>query len=145
MTRSSSSPPANTMATIPPALLDRMEIIQVPGYTQEEKMEIAHRHLIPKQLEQHGLTPQQIQIPPEATLAIITRYTREAGVRSLDRKFGAICRAVAVKVAEGQHKETKPDRSEVTEGEGRYPTRSLGTDDVVLFHATTTQPLHYDL
>ncbi|XP_053126600.1 lon protease homolog 2, peroxisomal isoform X1 [Hemicordylus capensis] len=113
---------ANTTATIPPALLDRMEIIQVPGYTQEEKIEIAHRHLIPKQLEQHGLTPQQIQIPQEATLAIITRYTREAGVRSLDRKFGAICRAVAVKVAEGQHKETKPDRSEATEGEeGREP------------------------
>ncbi|XP_060109729.1 LOW QUALITY PROTEIN: lon protease homolog 2, peroxisomal [Heteronotia binoei] len=108
---------ANTTATIPPALLDRMEVIQVPGYTQEEKMEIAHRHLILKQLEQHGLTPQQIQIPPEATLAIITRYTREAGVRSLDRKFGAICRAVAVKVAEGQHKETKPERSEGTEGE----------------------------
>ncbi|XP_066493231.1 lon protease homolog 2, peroxisomal [Tiliqua scincoides] len=108
---------ANTTATIPPALLDRMEIIQVPGYTQEEKIEIAHRHLIPKQLEQHGLTPQQIQIPQEATLAIITRYTREAGVRSLDRKFGAICRAVAVKVAEGQHKEAKPDRSEGTEGE----------------------------
>ncbi|CAO2610754.1 Lon protease homolog 2, peroxisomal [Lemmus lemmus] len=95
---------ANTTATIPPALLDRMEIIQVPGYTQEEKIEIAHRHLIPKQLEQHGLTPQQIQIPQLTTLAIITRYTREAGVRSLDRKFGAICRAVAVKVAEGQHK-----------------------------------------
>ncbi|XP_048372026.1 lon protease homolog 2, peroxisomal [Sphaerodactylus townsendi] len=108
---------ANTMATIPPALLDRMEIIQVPGYTQEEKMEIAHRHLIPKQLEQHGLTPQQIQIPPDTTLAIISRYTREAGVRSLERKFGALCRAVAVKVAEGQHKETKPDRSEGTEGE----------------------------
>nr|XP_020643942.1 lon protease homolog 2, peroxisomal [Pogona vitticeps] len=107
---------ANTTATIPPALLDRMEVIQVPGYTQEEKIEIAHRHLIPKQLELHGLTPQQIQIPQEATLAIITSYTREAGVRSLDRKFGAICRAVAVKVAEGQHKETKPDRSEATEG-----------------------------
>ncbi|XP_007945077.1 lon protease homolog 2, peroxisomal [Orycteropus afer afer] len=109
---------ANTTATIPPALLDRMEIIQVPGYTQEEKIEIAHRHLIPKQLEQHGLTPQQIQIPQVTTLDIITRYTREAGVRSLDRKFGAICRAVAVKVAEGQHKEAKLDRSEVTEGEG---------------------------
>ncbi|XP_028931738.1 lon protease homolog 2, peroxisomal [Ornithorhynchus anatinus] len=109
---------ANTTATIPHALLDRMEIIQVPGYTQEEKIEIAHRHLIPKQLEQHGLTPQQIQIPPVTTLDIITRYTREAGVRSLDRKFGAICRAVAVKVAEGQQKETKLDRSEVTEGEG---------------------------
>ncbi|XP_048211620.1 lon protease homolog 2, peroxisomal [Perognathus longimembris pacificus] len=109
---------ANTTATIPPALLDRMEIIQVPGYTQEEKIEIAHRHLIPKQLEQHGLTPQQIQIPQATTLAIITRYTREAGVRSLDRKFGAICRAVAVKVAEGQHKEAKLDRCDVTEGEG---------------------------
>ncbi|KAI5184184.1 lon protease homolog 2, peroxisomal [Manis pentadactyla] len=109
---------ANTTATIPPALLDRMEIIQVPGYTQEEKIEIAHRHLIPKQLEQHGLTPQQIQIPQVTTLDIITRYTREAGVRSLDRKFGAICRAVAVKVAEGQHKEARLDRSDVTEGEG---------------------------
>ncbi|KFO27468.1 lon protease homolog 2, peroxisomal [Fukomys damarensis] len=109
---------ANTTATIPPALLDRMEIIPVPGYSQEEKIEIAHRHLIPKQLEQHGLTPQQIQIPQDTTLAIITRYTREAGVRSLDRKFGAICRAVAVKVAEGQHKETKLDRSDVAEGEG---------------------------
>ncbi|XP_004704747.1 lon protease homolog 2, peroxisomal [Echinops telfairi] len=109
---------ANTTATIPPALLDRMEIIQVPGYTQEEKIEIAHRHLIPKQLGQHGLTPQQIQIPQVTTLDIITRYTREAGVRSLDRRFGAICRAVAVKVAEGQHKEAKLDRSDVTEGEG---------------------------
>ncbi|KAM4638301.1 lon protease homolog 2, peroxisomal isoform 2-T2 [Amazona ochrocephala] len=106
---------ANTTATIPPALLDRMEVIQVPGYTQEEKIEIAHRHLIPKQLEQHGLTPQQIQIPQVTTLDIITRYTREAGVRSLDRKLGAICRAVAVKVAEGQHKEAKPDRAEVGE------------------------------
>nr|XP_007990632.2 lon protease homolog 2, peroxisomal isoform X1 [Chlorocebus sabaeus] len=109
---------ANTTATIPAALLDRMEIIQVPGYTQEEKIEIAHRHLIPKQLEQHGLTPQQIQIPQVTTLDIITRYTKEAGVRSLDRKLGAICRAVAVKVAEGQHKEAKLDRSDVTEREG---------------------------
>ncbi|XP_053772165.1 lon protease homolog 2, peroxisomal isoform X1 [Desmodus rotundus] len=109
---------ANTTATIPPALLDRMEIIQVPGYTQEEKIEIAHRHLVPKQLEQHGLTPQQIQIPQVTTLDIITRYTREAGVRSLDRKLGAICRAVAVKVAEGQHKEAKLDRADATEAEG---------------------------
>ncbi|XP_003416393.1 lon protease homolog 2, peroxisomal isoform X2 [Loxodonta africana] len=109
---------ANTTATIPPALLDRMEIIQVPGYTQEEKIEIAHRHLIPKQLEQHGLTPQQIQIPQVTTLDIITRYTREAGVRSLDRRLGAICRAVAVKVAEGQHKEAKLDHLVMTEGEG---------------------------
>nr|KAF6410823.1 lon peptidase 2, peroxisomal [Rousettus aegyptiacus] len=110
---------ANTTATIPAALLDRMEVIPVPGYTQEEKIEIAHRHLIPKQLEHHGLTPLQIQIPQPTTLDIITRYTREAGVRSLDRKLGAICRAVAVKVAEGQRKEAKlecPDTA--PEGEG---------------------------
>ncbi|KAJ8271926.1 hypothetical protein COCON_G00107850 [Conger conger] len=99
---------ANTTATIPPALLDRMEVLQVPGYTQEEKVEIAHRHLIPHQLEQHGLSPQQLQIPQDSTKDIISRYTREAGVRSLERKFGAICRAVAVKVAEG-HKAAKPD------------------------------------
>lgn len=92
---------ANTTATIPPALLDRMEVLQVPGYTQEEKVEIAHRHLIPNQLEQHGLTPQQLHIPQDTTQLIISRYTREAGVRSLERKIGAICRAVAVRVAEG--------------------------------------------
>uniref|UniRef100_A0A6I8PVT6 Lon protease homolog 2, peroxisomal n=1 Tax=Xenopus tropicalis TaxID=8364 RepID=A0A6I8PVT6_XENTR len=103
---------ANTISTIPPALLDRMEVIEVPGYSQEEKLEIAHRHLISKQLAQHGLTPEQIQIPQEATLEIITRYTREAGVRSLDRKLGAICRAVAVKVAEGQHREPKSEHLE---------------------------------
>ncbi|XP_056273053.1 lon protease homolog 2, peroxisomal [Pseudoliparis swirei] len=92
---------ANTTATIPPALLDRMEVLQVQGYTQEEKVEIAHRHLIPNQLEQHGLTPQQLHIPQDTTRALISSYTREAGVRSLERKFGAVCRAVAVKVAEG--------------------------------------------
>ncbi|XP_068169900.1 lon protease homolog 2, peroxisomal [Antennarius striatus] len=92
---------ANTTATIPPALLDRMEVLQVPGYTQEERVEIAHRHLIPKQLEQHGLMPEQLHIPQETTQEIIKRYTHEAGVRSLERKIGAICRAVAVKVAEG--------------------------------------------
>ncbi|XP_075998267.1 lon protease homolog 2, peroxisomal [Genypterus blacodes] len=99
---------ANSTATIPPALLDRMEVLQVPGYTQEEKVEIAHRHLIPNQLEQHGLTPQQLHIPQDSTQEIISSYTREAGVRSLERKVGAICRAVAVKVAEG-HRVTKPE------------------------------------
>ncbi|XP_029008463.1 lon protease homolog 2, peroxisomal [Betta splendens] len=105
---------ANSTATIPPALLDRMEVLQVPGYTQEEKVEIAHRHLIPNQLEQHGLTPQQLHIPQDTTQGIISRYTREAGVRSLERKIGAICRAVAVKVAEG-HK--------VTGGDAQAPTQ----------------------
>ncbi|KAM3920097.1 lon protease homolog 2, peroxisomal isoform 1-T1 [Leptodactylus fuscus] len=110
---------ANTTATIPAALLDRMEVLEVPGYSQEEKLEIAHRHLITKQLAQHGLTPEQIQIPPETTLEIITRYTREAGVRSLDRRLGAVCRAVAVKVAEGQHRPGKPETSDVADVEGK--------------------------
>uniref|UniRef100_UPI0037E8E62F lon protease homolog 2, peroxisomal n=1 Tax=Semicossyphus pulcher TaxID=241346 RepID=UPI0037E8E62F len=106
---------ANNTATIPPALLDRMEVLQVPGYTQEEKVEIAHRHLIPNQLEQHGLTPQQLHIPQDTTQNIISRYTREAGVRSLERKIGAICRAVAVKVAEG-HRVAKTEDALTTEG-----------------------------
>ncbi|XP_070829176.1 lon protease homolog 2, peroxisomal [Chaetodon trifascialis] len=105
---------ANTTATIPPALLDRMEVLQVPGYTQEERVEIAHRHLIPKQLEQHGLTPQQLHIPHDTTVDIISRYTREAGVRTLERKIGAICRAVAVKVAEGHT---------VLKSEAEHPTQ----------------------
>lgn len=110
---------ANTTATIPAALLDRMEVLEVPGYSQEEKIEIAHRHLVAKQLAQHGLTPEQIQIPPETTLEIITRYTREAGVRSLDRRLGAVCRAVAVKVAEGQYRDGKSETSDVTDVEDR--------------------------
>lgn len=110
---------ANTTATIPAALLDRMEVLEVPGYSQEEKIEIAHRHLVAKQLAQHGLTPEQIQIPPETTLEIITRYTREAGVRSLDRRLGAVCRAVAVKVAEGQYRDGKSEPSDVTDVEDR--------------------------
>ncbi|XP_056381611.1 lon protease homolog 2, peroxisomal [Hyla sarda] len=110
---------ANTTATIPAALLDRMEVLEVPGYSQEEKIEIAHRHLIAKQLAQHGLTPEQIQIPPETTLEIITRYTREAGVRSLERRIGAVCRAVAVKVAEGQHRDGKSEPSDITDVEDR--------------------------
>ncbi|XP_064239090.1 lon protease homolog 2, peroxisomal-like isoform X4 [Aotus nancymaae] len=131
---------ANTTATISAALLDRMEIIQVPGYTQEEKIEIAHRHLIPKQLEQHGLTPQQIQIPQVTTLDIITRYTREAGVRSLDRKLGAICRAVAVKVAEGQPKEAKLERSDVAEREAGVLLHCSGWRTVVGSQLTAPPP-----
>uniref|UniRef100_A0A8D0CUZ8 Lon protease homolog 2, peroxisomal n=1 Tax=Sander lucioperca TaxID=283035 RepID=A0A8D0CUZ8_SANLU len=123
---------ANTTATIPPALLDRMEVLQVPGYTQEEKVEIAHRHLIPNQLEQHGLTPQQLHIPQDTTQHIISSYTREAGVRSLERKFGAICRAVAVKVAEG-HRVTKTEASspeDPTQQEGKSRSSVSSPDSI---------------
>ncbi|XP_073706898.1 lon protease homolog 2, peroxisomal [Garra rufa] len=134
---------ANTTATIPPALLDRMEVLQVPGYTQEEKVEIAHRHLIPHQLEQHGLTPQQLQIPQDTTKDIISKYTREAGVRSLERKIGAICRAVAVKVAEGhkvsraespteQHADQNTENKEEDSGIAAPPEMPIVIDHIAL-------------
>jgi len=91
---------ANTMQTIPSPLLDRMEIIHVPGYTQEERVNIGVRHLIPKQLKEHGLTIEHVQIPQDTVKLIVSKYTREAGVRTLERRIAAICRAVAVKVAE---------------------------------------------
>ncbi|KAK0046365.1 lon protease 2 peroxisomal [Biomphalaria pfeifferi] len=89
---------ANNMATIPPALLDRMELIQIPGYTLEEKLHIAERHLIPKQFKEHGLSNEHLQIPSDTVKLIIASYTREAGVRTLERRIAAVCRAVAVKV-----------------------------------------------
>ncbi|XP_071495990.1 lon protease homolog 2, peroxisomal-like [Diadema antillarum] len=93
---------ANSVQTIPPALLDRMEVIEVSGYTQEEKFHIAQRHLVPKQLKEHGLTHEQLQFAEDAIKYIISKHTREAGVRQLERKLGAVCRAVAVRVAETQ-------------------------------------------
>lgn len=94
---------ANTTSSIPPALLDRMEIIHVPGYTHEEKKHIARFHLIPKQLKEHGLSDEVMLITDDAVKSLITKYTREAGVRNLERRIGAVCRAVAVKVVEKQN------------------------------------------
>ncbi|XP_061892090.1 lon protease homolog 2, peroxisomal [Entelurus aequoreus] len=127
---------ANTTASIPPALLDRMEVLQVPGYTQEEKVEIAHRHLIPNQLEQHGLTAEQLHLPADTTKEIISRYTREAGVRSLERKIGAICRAVAVKIAEGQRdskgEELSPESQTQQADQAAPPEMPIVIDHVAL-------------
>jgi ATP-dependent Lon protease len=93
---------ANTLDTIPAALLDRMEVLQLSGYSAEEKLEIARRYLIPRQLQETGLTAEQC-ILTEATLRhVIARYTREAGVRQLERAIGRLARRVALQVAEGQ-------------------------------------------
>lgn len=89
---------ANTLETIPPALLDRMEIIELSGYTTAEKFHIGKNHLLPKQLQNHGLNNQQLQISDEALLRVINFYTREAGVRELQRKIAEICRANTEKV-----------------------------------------------
>jgi len=92
---------ANVSDPIPPPLRDRMEVLEIPGYTRREKLAIARQHLIPKQLEEHGLKPEQLSITDEAVEEIIEHYTREAGVRSLERTVASVIRGVAVKVAEG--------------------------------------------
>jgi ATP-dependent Lon protease len=93
---------ANMLETIPPALRDRMEVLTLLGYTEDEKVQIAERHLIPRQREAHGLTEAQITFSRGALRRIISGYTREAGLRNLEREIGTICRGVASRVAEGQ-------------------------------------------
>ncbi|HEU4938051.1 MAG TPA: endopeptidase La [Vicinamibacterales bacterium] len=90
---------ANQLGTIHPALLDRMELITLSGYTEDEKVHIAKMYLIPRQLEEHGLKPQQLEITEAALRRIINEYTREAGVRSLERQIGTVARKVAARVA----------------------------------------------
>lgn len=93
---------ANVTDTIPPALRDRMEVIEIPGYTAEEKLVIAKRHLFPRQLKENGISKDIIKIADGAILHMISQYTKEAGLRNLEREFGAICRKVARHLAEGE-------------------------------------------
>ncbi len=92
---------ANITDTIPPALRDRMEVLELPGYTEQEKLQIARKYLIPRQLKENGLSAERLEISDDAILAIIRNYTREAGVRNLEREIGAICRKVARRMAQG--------------------------------------------
>jgi ATP-dependent Lon protease len=98
---------ANMLDPIQPAFRDRMEIIQLSGYTEEEKLEIAKRHLIPKQIEQHGLKKTQINFTDEGIRSMINLYTQEAGLRNLEREIAAVCRKVAKQVATGEKKVRK--------------------------------------
>ena len=93
---------ANTLDTVPGPLRDRMEIIQLAGYTEEEKLQIARRYLVPRQIERNGLKKSQVAFTDAGLRAIISLYTREAGVRNLEREIGSVCRKVARQVAEGK-------------------------------------------
>jgi len=106
---------ANMLEPIQPAFLDRMEVIRLSGYTEEEKMHIARLHLIPKQMKENGITEEHIDLPDEGLKTVISGYTREAGLRNLERELAAVCRKVAVKVARGEAERVVVDPEKVEE------------------------------
>jgi ATP-dependent Lon protease len=109
----------NQLETIPPPLLDRMEVIRLSGYTEEEKLGIAKRYLVPKQLEAHGLNSEQAKFTDNALRLVIREYTREAGVRNLDREIAALCRKSAAEIAGGKRKRVRIDERRVRSWLGR--------------------------
>ena len=123
---------ANVLHTIPQALRDRMEVLQLAGYTEQEKVEIAQRFLVPKAVEGNGLTDKNITFDDDALQAIIQRYTREAGVRNLEREISSICRKVARKVVvdgAGTFEEITPEKVTEYLGVPRFrPTRGRGAE-----------------
>jgi ATP-dependent Lon protease len=114
---------ANQLETIPPALLDRMDVIPLSGYTEDEKLGIAKRYLVPKQLAAHGLEKGQVRFGDRVLRLVIREYTREAGVRSLERQIAALCRKAATQVAKGKAKKIRLDEARVREwlGPRRFP------------------------
>jgi len=121
----------NLLDPIPPALRDRMEIIHLPGYTQQEKIEIGKRFLIPKQLENHGLTQKNIEITDEAMVELVQAYTHEAGVRNLEREIANIMRKTARQVAEGRKRKTVVDVKKLPDllGPPRFEYGELEKED----------------
>jgi ATP-dependent Lon protease len=124
---------ANMLDTIPPALRDRMEVIQLPGYTQLEKLRIAQRFLVPKQLENHGLTDEQLQITEPAMVRLIQAFTKEAGVRNLEREIANVARKVARRVADDKKTRVtvEPEQLEEYLGPARFEYGELESEDQV--------------
>ena len=106
---------ANQLGPIPPPLRDRMEVIQLAGYSDREKLQIAKRYLAPRQVRENGLTPEQLEITDDAIKLIAARYTREAGVRQLERNLGRVARKVALKIAQGQTDKVTIDADAINE------------------------------
>jgi len=111
---------ANLLDPIPPALRDRMEVLGLPGYTAEEKLMIAKQFLIPKQLKEHGISEEQLSITDDAVDVIIREYTKEAGVRNLEREIGSICRKIARRIAEGEEGANKVTSEDISEYLGPF-------------------------
>jgi ATP-dependent Lon protease len=124
---------ANVLDTIQPALRDRMEIISLSGYTEEEKLQIARRHLLPKQLEENGVTTSDLNISKTALETVIQQYTQEAGLRQLEREIGKLCRKVARKKAEGETKQiriTTKNLHEFLRAPRIFPEEALKKDQI---------------
>ena len=124
---------ANTTATIPQALLDRMEVIRISGYTEEEKYEIARRHLMPKQLKDHGLSLENLSISEQALRMVISNYTREAGVRNLERNIANLCRKAAKKIVEIKTKKVSINANNLDKylGPPRFRFDTVKDEDLV--------------
>ncbi len=124
---------ANTTTTIPRALLDRMEVIELSSYTDEEKLQIAKRHLLPKQRKKHGLKATQLKVSDDAVRSIISGYTRESGVRLLERELAALCRKAASGIAEGHFKSlaVRPEKLERLLGPVKFKPDEKRTQDTV--------------
>ena len=122
---------ANLLDPIPAALRDRMEVIQLPGYTQQEKVEIGRRFLVPKQMENHGLNAKRVEITDEVLTQLVQAYTKEAGVRNLERELASIMRKVARQVAEGRKRKTVVDLKKLEEylGPPRFEYGELEAED----------------
>jgi ATP-dependent Lon protease len=139
---------ANMLDPIQPAFRDRMEIIQLSGYTEEEKLEIAKRHLIPKQVAEHGLTNKQIEFTDEGVRAIINQYTQEAGLRNLEREIATACRKVARQVASGEKKVRKLHTDNIGQFLGRpriFPEELLKRDQVGVATGLAWTPVGGDI
>jgi ATP-dependent Lon protease len=139
---------ANMLDPIQPAFRDRMEIIQLSGYTEEEKLEIAKRHLIPKQVAEHGLTSRQIEFTDEGVRAIINQYTQEAGLRNLEREIATACRKVARQVASGEKNIRKLHTDNIGKFLGRpriFPEELLKRDQVGVATGLAWTPVGGDI
>ncbi len=139
---------ANTPHTIPEPLYDRLEVLNIPGYTEYEKLQIAKKYIVPKQMKNHALTENDIEFTDSALLYIIRHYTREAGVRNLDRRIAAVCRKIALWISEGKEKKYRVTKKLVEKilGAPKFiPELELGEDEVGVATGLAWTPVGGDI